>query len=421
VWRTEQSESSPGVPATEVENQQELVNLTSRKASPPEIQPLTSLRGIAALVVLAYHLRGVTPTFLTMDRGYLGVDLFFILSGFVLTHVYGVQFRQDLRLPAISSFLWFRLARIYPLHFLTVVLVLAGASSVKVSPHLFEIGANLLFAEIPWYSTANLNPTAWSISAEWNAYLLFPLVVGSLLRCGTIVALVIFAVLSACMAATSIAMFDGSYCVFSGWPALIRSTTEFCCGISLYRLFTSQHINAAAGTDVAFGATIILIILAIYVGAPDCTIVALLSAHLITVASNQGVGAKLLRAKSMLWLGQISYSLYISQFVAFKIAALIIAVTTIVIAGERAPDLAIFLFSIMTALAFAQLLNRFVEVPSRKFLRELPRHFVPIKPIMNPSRLALLKNWTSPKIKGGAGHNPAQRSSRSTCRHGGRR
>jgi peptidoglycan/LPS O-acetylase OafA/YrhL len=54
------------------------------------LQSLTPLRGIAALTVLIYHLAAGNddpslPTFFL--RGYLGVDLFFILSGFVLAHV----------------------------------------------------------------------------------------------------------------------------------------------------------------------------------------------------------------------------------------------------------------------------------------------------------------------------------------------
>jgi peptidoglycan/LPS O-acetylase OafA/YrhL len=65
--------------------------VTTRK----DIAVLTSLRGIAALAVLIYH-----STF--GFRGYLGVDLFFLLSGFVLAHVYG---RMELSLQTYCGFL----------------------------------------------------------------------------------------------------------------------------------------------------------------------------------------------------------------------------------------------------------------------------------------------------------------------------
>ena len=81
-----------------------------------DIRPLTSLRFFAAMWVVAFHywpnLSSVMPPLVA--KGYLGVELFFVLSGFILCHVYldsvaDGGFRY-------GSFLWARLARIYPLH-----------------------------------------------------------------------------------------------------------------------------------------------------------------------------------------------------------------------------------------------------------------------------------------------------------------
>src|SRR5690349_25057093 len=97
-----------------------------RLASPGEAIPgLTGLRGIGAVWVLLFHWSwmryGQVPV---LDRGYMGVDLFFLLSGFVLTHVYLKTLPLNVR--AYRKFLIVRLARIYPLH-LFVLLCLAGA------------------------------------------------------------------------------------------------------------------------------------------------------------------------------------------------------------------------------------------------------------------------------------------------------
>lgn len=81
---------------------------------PSDIRPLTSLRIVAAIWVLIYHFRDHLG--LDVDRlglvakGYLGVDLFFILSGFILSHVY--LSRWEARTFHYGSFLWARLSRI---------------------------------------------------------------------------------------------------------------------------------------------------------------------------------------------------------------------------------------------------------------------------------------------------------------------
>jgi len=86
------------------------------------IKPLTAMRFYAAMWVVLFHYWpklavSFTPAF--VDRGYLGVELFFVLSGFILCHVY---------LPAADrgefkygGFLWARIARVYPLHLVTLV------------------------------------------------------------------------------------------------------------------------------------------------------------------------------------------------------------------------------------------------------------------------------------------------------------
>lgn len=81
------------------------------------IIPLTSLRGLAALAVMGFHFALLLPGLPVFNRGFLGVDLFFLLSGFILTHVY-----HD-RLEA-RSFFSARFARTYPLHLFMTLLLL---------------------------------------------------------------------------------------------------------------------------------------------------------------------------------------------------------------------------------------------------------------------------------------------------------
>lgn len=161
---------------------------------PQELKPLTSLRFIAALWVLLYHFKdhlglGMGQFGLVAD-GYLGVDLFFTLSGFILAHVY-LSHLEGGRF-GYGGFLKNRIARVYPMHLaaLGAMLVLfAGASILGVgesNPDAFRLSdlpAHLLMVHA-WGTTPTVgwNFPSWSISAEWLAYLLFTLVAGVVLE-----------------------------------------------------------------------------------------------------------------------------------------------------------------------------------------------------------------------------------------------
>ncbi|HVY86181.1 MAG TPA: acyltransferase [Caulobacterales bacterium] len=161
---------------------------------PSHIKPLTSLRFVAAMWVLLYHFKDHLGFDLgrigLIGDGYLGVDLFFTLSGFILAHVYLTEV-EDGRF-GYFAFLKNRLARIYPLHLvgLAAMLVLyfgAMAAGVSVGqPDAFklkDIPAHLALVHA-WGATMSVgwNFPSWSISAEWAAYIQFPLIAFVVLR-----------------------------------------------------------------------------------------------------------------------------------------------------------------------------------------------------------------------------------------------
>ena len=153
---------------------------------PNDIKPLTGLRFIAASWLLVYFfwkrlgLEGAAPDVVAF--GYMGVDLFFILSGFVLAHVYGPQVEAGNYNH--KGFIWARLARIYPLHIIMLIVMIgiwiigtklgfshdASAFDVKQIP--FHIA---LLQAWGFVNSDGWNFPSWSISAEWFAYLTFPI------------------------------------------------------------------------------------------------------------------------------------------------------------------------------------------------------------------------------------------------------
>ena len=92
----------------------ELSSLAAPK-QPDRYIALDSLRGIAALGVAAYHLHGGGALFdLAVVRGgWLWVDFFFVLSGFVISSSYGERLAQDF---SLARFMLLRLGRVWPLH-----------------------------------------------------------------------------------------------------------------------------------------------------------------------------------------------------------------------------------------------------------------------------------------------------------------
>jgi peptidoglycan/LPS O-acetylase OafA/YrhL len=164
-------------------------------AAKVQLDALTGARGVAAWYVVFYHIReafgpevpsGVIAFF---AKGYLAVDLFFILSGFVMWLTYGAKFERD-GLRAAPDFLWRRVARIFPLH-LFILSAMAAFATLLV---LLGKGdaARYPFAELPlhivlmqnWGLTSALswNDPAWSISTEMGAYFALPLVAMLLIR-----------------------------------------------------------------------------------------------------------------------------------------------------------------------------------------------------------------------------------------------
>jgi len=148
----------------------------------PLLPSLTGLRWVAAFVVFAYHVRNLgyfsgRPQGLlsdTMGAGATGVSLFFVLSGFVLAWAHRPGTRP-------VTFWWRRVARIYPLHFVAVVLAVVVARVLM--PSIVTTSSKALLANFlllsswhgPWWQAGN--PVSWSLVCEAFFYLVFPLVI----------------------------------------------------------------------------------------------------------------------------------------------------------------------------------------------------------------------------------------------------
>ncbi len=160
-----------------------------------EIKALTGLRIVAAVWVVLFHFRpmlsDISPDFRedlapVLNCGAQGVDLFFILSGFVLSWNYLDRMGRSWSTRETLHFLWLRLARVWPVYLVTLHLAallvilslhvghvpLPEANSLTAVSYVRQVLLMQLWFE-PFFDGTSWDGPAWSISAEWLAYLLF--------------------------------------------------------------------------------------------------------------------------------------------------------------------------------------------------------------------------------------------------------
>jgi peptidoglycan/LPS O-acetylase OafA/YrhL len=131
------------------------------------IDSLTGLRTLAAAWVVIFHFKDEitkffphlpSPLFHFVNTGWLGVDVFFVLSGFVISYNYATTF-ATFNAPTYWRYLWLRLARIYPLHLAVLAAygVLLGLASLGFgninNPDDFSISSLLTYLLLiqAWY------------------------------------------------------------------------------------------------------------------------------------------------------------------------------------------------------------------------------------------------------------------------------
>lgn len=305
-------------------------------ASPRHLDALTGIRGIAAWGVVLYHIRlSLTellppPVIAVFAKGYLAVDLFFILSGFVIWYNYAARISQG-GAGAARLFLWRRFARVWPLHgailggFVALALTMLATGRDASGYPLAELPLQLLLIQ-NWGFTGNLswNHPAWSISTEFAAYLVFPLLVlmarwdrvpsAMLLALATLLAGAIFLLFS----------LNGHADLGSDIPGLglWRCLAGFAMGCLMCQLW--QRWNGARLGGVWAGLSCAAIIaVGLALGLPETAWVpAAFFTGLLALALGRGPIVRWLGGKALTYLGEISYSTYLGHyglFILFKL------------------------------------------------------------------------------------------------------
>ncbi len=362
---------------------------------PGRFSALDSLRGIAALGVALFHIQAVAgPSTLPVFRnGNLFVDFFFVLSGFVIAASYGERLAGGF---GMTRYMALRLGRVWPLHlfmvgaYLALELISVAIGSFGLAPgapftgthslgHLFT-GIFLLDGYIPdrgnFYSGAG-----WSISVELLLYVLAALA----FRRGRTGLALLFA-LGAVALAARIAEID--------WPLFTRAVQRGLAGFAtgtacwlLHQRFAARRLPLAGLVEL--GALGSLLTFLWFAGRHDYSALVVIPAALtvLVFAREQGALSRVLLGSGWVWLGRLSYALYMVHAFVFSrvMEALILAgrktgQTWAIYAMDGAvpikrivlplvPSTLLQLTMIALALAASWAAWRWVEEPARQWSR----------------------------------------------------
>src|SRR5258708_498635 len=292
------------------------------------VPALTGIRALAALLVLGMHTEQNVPAGLDsllpfFARGYLGVDFFFVLSGFIITHVYFASLASPSR-SAVQIFLWHRLIRLYPVHITVLAGLVAVGSLARTVGFTFNNPQEWQWNELLWQLTLlhawgvtaspGWNAPSWSISAEWFAYLLFPLLAPALVWVRERGVALLIAVAAVAATALLFAVAGWALNTWVGAPALARVFGEFVCGAALCRAVSLSNKLALPRGDILATSAFLAFLFGASLGLQDFALVALLALTILGTALSSGHVTRILGSRALVWLGEISYSVYMGHF-----------------------------------------------------------------------------------------------------------
>jgi peptidoglycan/LPS O-acetylase OafA/YrhL len=356
----------------------------------PLLHSLTGIRAFAAFWVLLLHMLVVIDALMPQSSaavarffgrpGFLGVDVFFVLSGFIISYNYAWIFDQGITPGRWGRFLWARLARIYPVHFVLLVALAAAVLGLgfgrggEIEARRWSTTGLVqsFFLVHAWIGSEDVwNSVSWSISAEWLAYLAFPLL--SLLsatltrRAHAGAWLAIAAIVSLPAIRDTLAQVLP---LSSMLPLQILS--EFTAGCIAYRIF--QGARALPFFARYPGVNMFLLVTAggmlSLAGLSARWLIVLVPPMLLGLAHQQGWVARVLARPWIVYWGTVSYSLYMTHYLWLWVMHTFLPLSTL--ATYSAPvRLAFVLIHAVPTLAIAAATYHMIEEPARRRLARL--------------------------------------------------
>jgi peptidoglycan/LPS O-acetylase OafA/YrhL len=334
---------------------------------------LDGMRGLAALAVITDHVPSEIMRTLLPGR-YLAVDFFFVLSGFVLAHVYGHRLKQGM---GLFSFMRVRMVRLYPLYLAAVVISLVMSALVAVKGWepfaLWQVFTSFAFALmlIPCPPGLSLWPNApfplvgpsWSLFFELVINAVFALV-GRFLT--SALCLWFMGIGAAALTLSTFAGVDiGGHAWSNFLGGLMRVTFGFFAGVWLYKLrdrWTAPALPAWAAFAILFAA---MAMPAPHVLRPywDLAAILFIFPPLVAMSANARVRGRLLDFCA--FVGLVSYGVYVLHVPLFAWVRLALQRVEVY---EQLPGVAVVALMAIVAVTVTWVLHMVYDVPVRRFL-----------------------------------------------------
>jgi len=373
-----------------------------------EIKSLTGIRGIAAMWVVILHYRHAIShdkeSFIIklITNGFVAVDIFFLLSAFVMCLAYSDEFIKRISIPSYRVFLKKRFARIYPAYFFWMFLSLLIFEFLRFQFDYAKLLTNLLLIQ-NLFNKVEISFIFWSLCAEWILYMIFPFLYFFLQKnkhSYVRVFLILF-----CLAAIYILPSIGNYIidldkgviimyqkedisVIIGLNSIARCFFSYVIGINLFLLIKDYNPISYFLTRVLKYIAILGIFVSSFWGKSAETYVLILICSIILISilylEKEKVGF-ILSSKFIYFLGQISYSIYLSHMFILTFLSHVVR-KLFPLEYDKSLQLCPVILSLILLIPVSYLSYRFIELKigsalkskllvSREFEKKL-RHYV---------------------------------------------
>jgi len=353
---------------------------------------LDSFRGIAAIFIIIHNIRfSDSITELTFfENGRIFVEMFFVLSGFVLTHGYAFKPLN------FKSFFISRTFRIFPLHLFMLLLVVASEIIKYIAYHYGVPFNHVPFTEgeapsfliyhlllvqswLPFVPSTGFNNPSWSISIEYYMYMIFFITL-LFKQIDKIYLWIFISAISFIFLINDLGIYEVS-----------RGLSSFFLGSLMYLLYKKSYTPLLSLSKNYFSIVeIVILVSIIYILSSDLYYKAIIatfifSIQMFTFAFEKGIVSIFLKKSLFLYIGKLSYSIYLLHYFILSIVMFISIIlnkfgfeSSLIIEGVRFIDFGnaiinnLVLFSIISLVIFlSKYTYKYIELKWQKIGKKL--------------------------------------------------
>lgn len=351
-----------------------------------EITNLTGLRGLAAFCVVIYHatlnpLSGFNGA-PVVNHGWMAVDVFFVLSGLVMSLAYGRTFSKRVDIASIRVFFWKRFARLYPAYWVIMLAYLCklaldtrAGHPVLDSLELTDYIGNIAMMTGWGMGITPIITVSWSVSAELLAYAAFPFLTLTIHRyLGSFLGGLTTALIGGSLIIASSASgtgINGSLDIvgaYTLWP-LTRCLGGFMIGVAIAQISDVKTVRLCLDNNWVGAGLFFSFLIAASMLSSDLILYLWVPALVLWLYGQSAIADTIFSNRISKWLGDISYSLYLIHPLILSPTIKVTLLLSPWLPTTAAFYLAVLIF-VLLSLAFAHFTYLLVEVPGKTlFLR----------------------------------------------------